>query len=125
MSEDPAFYDRALRRLDSTALVLAGTAIFGMFTVDGWRGALGAAAGAAFSLASLHRWKRIAGALGAQSKTRLRLRMLAGYAVLGASLFVIIRYFGVSPRSVIAGLFVSMAAVIVEIVYELLTGIKQ
>jgi hypothetical protein len=120
MSEDPAFYDRAIRRLDRSTFVLAGIAVIGMGALQGWRGALGAAAGAGFSLISLHRWKRIAGALGSQSKARLRLRLLAGYAVIGASLFVIIRYFGVSPTSVIAGLFVSMAAVVVEIVYELL-----
>jgi len=123
MTEDPAFYDRAIRRLDRSALVLAGIAVVGMAALQGWRGALGAAAGAGFSLISLHRWKRIAGALGSQSKTRLRMRLLAGYAVIGASLFVIMRYFGVSPTSVIAGLFVSMAAVVIEILYELVTSV--
>jgi len=122
MTENPAFYDRAIRRVDRAALVLAGIAIIGMAALQGWRGALGAAAGAGFSLVSLHRWKRIAGALGSQSKIRLRMRLLAGYAIIGASLFVIIRYFGVSPVSVIAGLLISTAAVVVEIVYELLTN---
>jgi hypothetical protein len=122
MTEDKAFYDRATRRLDRGALVLAGIAVVGMAALQGWRGALGAAAGAGFSLLSLRRWKQIAGTLGSQSKARLRIRLLAGYAVIGASLFVIIRYFGVSPASVIAGLFVSTAAVVVEIVYELLTN---
>jgi hypothetical protein len=122
MTEDPAFYDRAARRLDRAALVLAGFAVVGMAGLQGWRGALGAATGAGFSLLSLRRWKRIAGALGSQSKIRLRIRLLAGYAVIGTSLFVIIRHFGVSPASVIAGLFVSTAAVVVEIVYELLTS---
>jgi hypothetical protein len=122
MTEDPAFYDRAIRRVDRAALVLAGIAMVGMAALQGWRGALGAAAGAGFSLISLHRWKRIARALGPQSKLRLRMRLLAGYAVIGASLFVIIKYFGVSPASVVVGLFVSTAAVVVEIVYELLTN---
>jgi hypothetical protein len=122
MTEDPAFYDRAIRRLDRAALVLAAVAVAGMAALDGWKGALGAGAGAGFSIASLHRWKRVAGALGSRSKTRLRIWFLLGYAFVAASLFVIIRYLQVSPRSVIAGLFVSMAAVVVEIVYELLTG---
>ena len=119
MSDDPAFYERALRRLDRSAMVLAAAAIVAMAFVEGWRGALGAAAGALFSLGSFHRWKRVADAIGSTTKTRLRLRILAGYALLGISLFVIIRYFGVSVRSVVAGLFVSVGAVIVEVVYEL------
>ncbi len=122
MTEDPAIYERAIRRLDRTALVLAGAAVVIMAALEGWRGALGAAGGASFSLASLRRIKRVAGALGSASKNRLRLRLLAGYAVIGASLFVIIRYLKVSPMSVIAGLFVSVAAVMIEILFELFTN---
>jgi hypothetical protein len=122
MTEDPAFYDRALRRLHRGTLFLAGIAVIAMGVLEGWRGALGAAAGAAFSIASLHWWKRLAGSLGSQSKSKLRIRLLIWYAVIGASLFVIIRSFGVSPASMIAGLFVSTAAVVIEIVYELLTS---
>lgn len=124
MSEDPAFYDHALRRLNRVSMVLAVTAVVVMTFVEGWRGALGAAGGSLFSLGSLHRWKQVAGALGSNSKTRLRVVVLISYALLAASVFVIIRYFGVSAWSVVAGLFVSMAAVIVEIVYELLTNAK-
>lgn len=124
MSDDPAFYDHALRRLDRIAMVLAVAAVIAMTFAEGWRGTLGAAGGSLFSLASLHRWKRVAGAVGASSKTRLRIRILLGYALLAASVFVIIRYFGVSAWSVVAGLFVSMAAVMLEILFELLTNAK-
>ena len=44
MSDDPAFYERALRRLDRSAVVLAAAAIVAMAFVEGWRGALGAPA---------------------------------------------------------------------------------
>ena len=124
MTEDPAFYDHALTRLSRMSVMLALAAVVVMTFIEGWRGALGATGGALFSLGSLHRWKRVAGALGSSSKTRLRVAVLTTYTILSASVFVIIRYFGVSARSVVAGLFVSMAAVIVEIVYELLTNAK-
>jgi hypothetical protein len=124
VTEDSAFYDHALTRLSRVSVMLALTAVVVMTFLEGWRGALGAAGGALFSLGSLHRWKRVADALGSSSKTRLRIVVLLSYALLSASVFVIIRYFGVSAWSVVAGLFVSMAAVIVEIVYELLTNAK-
>jgi hypothetical protein len=41
------------------------------------------------------------------------------YVLLGAICFVIIKFFGVSYLALLAGLLISVAAVLVEIVYEL------
>jgi hypothetical protein len=119
MTDDPGFYDRAIRRLERIGFVLAGAAVVSMAAREGWRGALGATAGAAFSLTSFRNWKRVAGAASG-GKSRIGPWPAIRFLVLAASLFVIIRYFGVSPWSVLAGLFVSVAAVMVEIVFELI-----
>ena len=119
MSEDPAYYDRALRRLDRFALALAGAAVVGMGIAHGWKGALGAAGGAAFSLGSFRTWKRVAAAVTGDAGARPGTWLVLRYTILAASLFVIIRYFGVSLWSVLAGLLVPMAAVMAEIVCEL------
>ncbi len=118
MTDDPGFYDRAIRRLERIGFVLSAAAVVAMTAREGWRGALGAAAGAAFSLASFRNWKRVADAASG-GKARMGPWPVIRFLVLAASLFVIIRYFGVSPWSVLAGLFVSVAAVLVEIVYEI------
>ena len=52
MTDDPGFYDRALRRLDRIVLAVAAAVIIAMAMREGWRGALGAAGGAAFALFS-------------------------------------------------------------------------
>ncbi len=44
------------------------------------------------------------------------------FTIVAGTLFVIIRYLEVSAWAVFAGLLVSVAAVIVEIVYELITA---
>lgn len=122
MTEDAAFYDRALRRMTRIAVVLAIVATAVAAVRLGWRDALGFGVGAAVSILNLHWWKRVAAGIGdagnpgrPASAAFLAMR----YVLLGAICFVIIKYFGVSYLALIAGLLVSVAAVLVEIVYEL------
>lgn len=122
MTDDTGFYDRALRRLDRIALVLAGAVVVAMTVREGWRGALGAGGGAAFALFSFRTWKRVASAVSGETGSRPWSALLIRFAILAATLFVIIRYFGVSAWAVLAGLLVSVAAVVIEIVYELITA---
>ena len=60
-------------------------------------------------------------ALGAARPTRTRVAMLAGlrYVLLGGGAYVILKYSSISITAALVGLFVSVAAVIVEIVIEL------
>lgn len=118
-------YDRALHRITGVA---AGLAIAGVIAVLIWRGprpAVGFLAGAILSLANLRWWTSLANALGSASKPPLRgsaallaLRYLAAAAII----YVIVRFLGTTLAAVLAGLFVSVAAVIVEILYELVSS---
>jgi hypothetical protein len=60
-------------------------------------------------------------ALGETRPTRKRVAVLAGlrYALLGGGAYVILRFSSVSVTATLAGLFVAVAAVIVEICFEL------
>ena len=96
---DEGFFDRALVRI--------GKAMF--------------AIGAAASWLNFHWLKQVVDALGQNRPTRKRVAILAGlrYALLGGGAYVIIRYSSVSVTAALAGLFVSVAAVIIEICFEL------
>lgn len=123
MTVDSAFYDRALRRLDRIALVLAGAAVLVFLAREGWRGALGCGVTAAASLYGLRRMKSVAaraGGEGGPSRTGVAVALGLRYLILGAICFVIIKILAVSTAAIFAGLLVSMAAVLVEIVYELI-----
>ena len=124
MTDDPAFYDRALARMDRLALVLGGGAVLVFFILEGWRGALGCGMTAAASIYNLLRLKRMAGSLGGASggpsKSWAAIALGLRYLALGGMCFVIIKFLGVSLPAIFAGLLVSVAAVLVEIIYELL-----
>jgi hypothetical protein len=122
VSGEADFYDRSFRRIDRTAYILAGIFILGVLFQRGWREALGCAIGALLSFVNLRLWKRVANSIapdgrvpGTGSATMLGLR----YLLLGSIIFVIINYFEVSLLAVLAGLLVSVAAVILEMLYQL------
>jgi hypothetical protein len=125
VTEDPAFYDRALRRMDRIALVLGVAAVLLFLVRAGWRDSLGCAFTAAASIYNLRRLKRIASAVGGDGgaiRTGSGAAVALGlrYLILGAMCFVIIKFLGVSLLAIFAGLLISVAAVLVEIFYELL-----
>ena len=120
MTEDPAFYDRAIRRIEWFAFGLAVLVVAAMSIREGWRGALGAAGGAAFSLGSFRTWKGVAAAAGGETRSRPGWKLLLRFGILVAALLVIIRFFGATPASVLTGLFVSVAAVLLELACELI-----
>jgi hypothetical protein len=83
---------------------------------------LGFAIGSAIAVFNYHLWKRVAhgiGRPGAKPRTASAIFLGTRYLVLGIVLFAIIKYLGVSPLALLAGLLVPAAAVLVEIVYEL------
>ncbi|MGI8988783.1 MAG: ATP synthase subunit I [Bryobacteraceae bacterium] len=91
----------------------------------GWRWSLGFLLGAAASYWNFQALKkivdRLAAAAGSGVKSRGRgiIRVLLRFLVLALGAFVIIRYSEVSVRAALVGLFVSAAAVILEIIFEL------
>ncbi len=123
MSEDAAFYDRALRRLDGIALTLAIAASLFFLVREGWRAGAGCAVCAAASVYNLRRLKSVAAGVGGEAGSSAGSAAGLGfrYLILAGACFGIIRYFEVSLTAIFAGLFISVAAVLVEILYELLT----
>ena len=89
----------------------------------GWKWGAGFAVGAAISGLNFYWLKRLTESLGS---TRVRRRgaifLASRYLVLGLIAYVILRYSSISLPAALAGLFVSTAAVIVEILFELVYG---
>jgi len=117
------FYQLALARITRIAMVLglAGTLV--ALTARGWRNGAGFAIGAAISLINFYWWKSLAGALGSSGERPLRgtaIVMVLRYGAVGAALYAIVNVLGITLAGVLAGLFVSVAAILIEILYELL-----
>jgi hypothetical protein len=90
-----------------------------------WTGGLGFALGAGAALVNYRLWKRFAHSIGGQGAPRRSgsaVLMGLRYLLFGAVIFVIINYFGVSLAAVLTGLLVPVAAVILELLYELFTS---
>jgi hypothetical protein len=124
VTEDTAFYERAVRRLDWFAVILTMAAVVAFVLREGWRGGLGCAVMAAASLYHLRRLKAVVESIGdgvsGRPRTGSAVALGMRYLILGALCFVIIEFFGVSLAAIFTGLLISAAAVLAEIVYELL-----
>jgi hypothetical protein len=120
MSDD-GFFDRALVRIGKAMFAVGAGGLIAATVWRGWRWGAGFAIGAAASWLNFHWLKQVVDALGQNRPTRKRVAILAGlrYALLGGGAYVIIRYSSVSVTAALAGLFVSVAAVIIEICFEL------
>jgi len=120
---DEAFFDRAVGRIRAATLWLGAAGTAAAFVAYGWRHGLGFLAGALASLANFRWLHQLAGSLGAGGQ-RLRRRVMwflvLRYALAGAAGYVIVKFFGLSLPAALAGLFVAVAAVLAEIIYELL-----
>ena len=104
-----------------TAITAVGVVAAGVWR--GWKWGGGFAVGAAISWFNFYWLKRLTESLGS---TRVRRRsaifLASRYLVLGLIAYVILRYTSISLPAALAGLFVSTAAVIVEILFELVYG---
>jgi hypothetical protein len=120
MTEEPLF-ERALERIAKASFVIAMAGLVAAAVLRGWTWAAGFALGAAVSWLNFRWLKQVVSALGDMRPTRKRVAILAGlrYALLGGGAYVILRYSSVSVTATMLGLFVSVAAVIVEICFEL------
>ena len=121
MSAD--FYDQALRRIKALTLVvgLAGTAV--IFLLRGRNEAVGFLAGSAVSYLNFELLSGLAGIMGASGSKQKGWGLLIAfrYAILGVAGYVIVRVLGITPVAVLAGLLAAFAAVLLEILYELIS----
>jgi hypothetical protein len=117
---------RALRRIETWIFILTlGGAIAG--AVDGLRWSGGFLAGAAASWLNFRWLKQLVRSLsdavtGPRKPPRKRVAVLLGlrYLILGAGAYVILNYSDLSLAAALAGLFVPVAAVLIEILFELI-----
>jgi hypothetical protein len=126
MLSDPAFYDRALRRIYMLILSLGfagGLAIAGL---RGWQWGLGFLVGAAISFLNFRWLHQLVGTLGPEG-TRLRKRLVIflglRYLVLGIGGYAIVLAFGLDLTGALLGLLVPVGAVLSEILFELAHGV--
>jgi ATP synthase I chain len=118
---DDQFFERALGRIAKVTLALAAGGLIAAAGWGGWSWAAGFALGAAVSWLNFRWLKQVVDALGQSRPTRKRVAILAGlrYALLGGGAYVILRFSSVSMTAALVGLFVSVAAVVIEICFEL------
>lgn len=118
-------YDRALHRLTGMAAVIGVAGVIAALVWRGPRAAAGFLIGALISMANLRWWTSLANAVGSFGKTPLRgsVALLAlRYLAAAAIIYVIVKILEITLAAVLAGLFVSVAAVVIEILYELISS---
>src|SRR5689334_17938939 len=118
---DDRFFEVALARISKAMFAISAGGVIAASAWRGWAYGAGFALGAAASWLNFRWLKQIVDALGSARPTRKRVAVLAGmrYALLGGGSYVILRYSSVNLMAAMVGLFVSVAAVIVEICFEL------
>lgn len=118
---DERFFAKAHARIAKAMFALAAGGLIASFAWRGWTWGAGFALGAALSWLNFRWLNQIVETLGQSRPTRKRMAVLAGlrYALLGGGAYVILRYSSVSLTAALLGLFIAVAAVIVEIFFEL------
>ena len=121
---EPARFEAALRRIARGSAALAGAGFLVFLVLRGWRWALAYLLGAAASYLNFHWLKRFVEALGAALTARRspKFAILIGlrYLLLAAGAYVIVNFTSLSLPAALVGLFVPVAAVILEITFELI-----
>jgi hypothetical protein len=120
MKNDAEFYDRVVRRIGWMILALGAAGTIGAAAWKGMSGGLSYLIGAGISYTSFRAWRHLVEALGPMPKRpNPALFLLRIVGVLGGA-WVIIKFLGLNAVAAGLGLLVSGAAVILEIVYELI-----
>jgi hypothetical protein len=124
-SDQELFYRDAMRRIYLNLLWVSAAGTAAALIFAGWRASAGFAAGAAVSAVNFRWFHRLVDALG---PTQPPSRSMAGmawflgfrYLIFGLGAYAIVRYFRIQPAALVAGLLVVVAAVLLEILYELI-----
>lgn len=123
MDPEQALFDTALVRIARGTAALAAAGCLVCLILRGWKWALAYLLGAAASYLNFRWLKRVVDALGGALTARPspKFAILIGlrYALLGAGAYVIVNFTSLSLPAALIGLFVPVAAVIMEIVFEL------
>lgn len=110
----------ALARIAKVTWALAVGGAIAALALRGWTWGAGFALGSAVSWLNYSLLKQVAYGIG-KPRTRKRVVVFAGlrYLLFGGGGYVIVRFTPISMPAVLLGLFVAVAAVIVEIIIQL------
>jgi hypothetical protein len=122
---DEAHLERAVGRIWRITGVLSAAGALAFLGYRGWRWAEGFALGAGLSVLNFRWLKQVAMGLGSTAaKPRMAVLLGLRYLLLGGGAYVILKYSAISVAAMFWGLFVCVAAVILEILIELAYGIR-
>ena len=119
----PDFYQGALRRITWLVIILGIAGTVFVWSRHGARTGAGFLAGSLISGFSIHNFREVADGLGGPATRRraiFAIIYVVRYGLIAGAVYVIVKYLEVSLMAVLAGLFVSAAAVVTEILYELI-----
>jgi hypothetical protein len=125
MDRDYEFLNRALARINLLGTFLTVAGLIAASVCGGWKWAIGFLLGAAASWINFRWLKQMVNALGQAAagkppKTRVAVFLGLRYLLLAAAGYVILNYSKLSVAAGLIGLFVPAAAVILEILFELI-----
>ena len=117
---DEGLFDRAVARILLLMIWFAAAGALAALIYRGWTWGVGFLLGSAVSWFNFRWLKQIVEALGGK-RPRASLALIIGsrYLILAGGAYVILKYTVVSLPAALVGLFVSVAAVLVEIILEL------
>jgi hypothetical protein len=118
----PNDHPALIRRLQKFILAIGAAGAIAAHIYGGWRWSSGFALGAAASYYNFHNLHRIVNALGTPRSTGglgAAAWILFRFIMLVLGAFVILKFTQISVNAVFTGLFASVAAVILEAIFEL------
>jgi len=126
LSTEGDFYLSAERRIWRFQLAIAAMGTAGAGWLTGAGGAAGFAVGAAVSALNFRWLKQAVDAVAAGRRRRLLVWKFVGrYLLIGAAAYAILRYTAWNVKALVAGLFLFVAAILAEICFEIVVGLRN
>ena len=119
---DQAFYDRFIRRVSWIILALGFTGSVTIALAKGVRIGLAFLIGAVVSYASFWGWRQVVDAVTPAPRKRSSFPFVLRILLLFAVAYAIIRFLGLNVAAAALGLLVSAAAVLLDLIYELINA---
>jgi hypothetical protein len=117
---DERFLERAIARIWKVMWSVAAGGAIALLAWRGWLWSVGWLLGSTVSALNFRWLRQLTDALGEDGgKPHKAVFLGMRYLLLGGSAYVILKYSAISLPAALAGLFISVAAVIVEILFEL------
>ena len=115
------FYEQALRRVRFLALAVGLSGSIVTLLAYDLRTAIGFMLGSALSILNFRGLSMLVNVIGGAKPGAFAAVLIAlRYLLIGCAIYVIVRFLGVTPAAVVWGLLAAFAAVILEILYELI-----